>query len=558
MQIGVFTALLKKFIALISGFTVLMTCVLPNLNSADFFVDVTDERGTVGSIVNTLNVWNPYAFDENTQPDSENDVMSFVDYIELMTATGGNAETDPFVDPLDRTVLDDYDFSRIVASCRGVLNLGAKPFIILGNIPLKLSAEPLIGGFGVNVRPPQDYGEWYRFLRAYLAALTDEFGTDEVKTWRFGVFTEYENDDWFYAGDRDPELSLIEYCKIYDYSVKALTDALGDGVFVGAHSMTVTEGLWDERDFIRHCASGTNYATGEVGTHISYLTSSFYDATIYKKTSGKRPADCVRFLRNAAESYGLYGLEYGFDEGRILSGTAGSEASDLLPRAVGQTVQAAYDAKLYKELAECGASWFLAWGYTSGGAVNGYPSVSYHTASLFSRLAGKTAVGISTASRGVNGAEKNVFGAKDNKNNILYLSAYNYKPSKLYFSPSKMNFTVKDPSLTGKVVEISTYLINDDCNFFDEWEKDAQPYILNRSVSAWSPDSYVLDGNILPEELRERYENDLREKYKECAKLIYTCDYVQVGDTLSFSVTADANSAVFVEIVPKNRFVENR
>lgn len=551
MNSGTIWETVKKFLAAISGFTLLMTCILPRLNSVDFKLNADSEKGTVGNIVNTLNCWNPYCFDENTRPDPENDVMSFVDYIELMTATGGNAESDPFVDPLDRTTLDDYDFSRIVASCRGVLNLGAKPFLVLGNIPLKLSAEPVIGGFGYNVCPPEDYNEWYRFLCAYITALTDEFGRDEVKTWRFGVFTEYENDDWFYDGDRDPEASLVAYCKIYDYAVKALTDMLGDGVFVGAHSMTVTEGLWDERDFIRHCANGTNYATGETGTHISFLTSSFYDSTIYKPTSGMRPAECVSFLRNAAEEAGLYGLEYGFDEGRILGGRKGASDGQLLPRSVGQTVQAAYDAKLYKELAECGASWFSSWGYTAGGAVNGYPSVAYHTARLFSRTNGMSIIASSADAHGVTGAERDVLAVKDSRTGTVSMLAYNFKRSELYRSPSKMNFEISDSSFIGKNVEIRTYLINDDCNFFDEWEVDAKKYMLTGELMEWSPDSYILDGNILPEELREKYESELREKYKKCAKLGFSVDTVAVEETLSFSVTADANSAVFVEIIPK-------
>lgn len=62
---------------------------------------------------------------------------------------------------------------------------------------MKLSAEPLIGDFGYDVRPPQDYDEWYRFLRAYLGAFTDAFVADEVSSWRFGVFTEYENPDCY-------------------------------------------------------------------------------------------------------------------------------------------------------------------------------------------------------------------------------------------------------------------------------------------------------------------------------------------------------------------------
>ena len=541
----------KVFSLLISVVSVWLNSVVVGFNSADITVNADNIRGKVPDIVNTLNCWNPYSFNEQTAPDPENEVMSFVDYIELMSATGGNVENDPFVEPLNREVLDDYDFSRIVSSCRGILNLGAKPFLKLGNIPLKLSAEPLIGDFGYNVRPPQDYDEWYRFLRAYLGALTDAFGVDEVSSWRFGVFTEYENPEWFYAGDKDPEQSLAEFCKIYDYSVKALTDALGDDVFVGAHSMTVTEGLWDERGFIRHCAYGTNYATGETGTHISYLTSSFYDSGIYKQTSGKRPADCVRFLRNAAESYGLYGLQYGFDEGRILFGAAGSESEALSTRAVGDTVQAAYDAKLYKELSDCGASWFSSWGYTTGGSVYGFGSVAYHTAQLFSRLSGCEAAEVTAKSSGVFGSEKNAYAAKNPETGAIYISGYNCKLSKAYKLSGRLNFEIRDKALSGKTVEVRTYLINDDCNFFDEWREDAYMYIANGTATSWSPDCYTLDGNILPEKLRERYETELRDKYKTLAELTPRVQVTEFGEVLNLSVDADANSAVFIEILPR-------
>lgn len=540
----------RKFTAFIVGILTFVTSVFPSVNGVKFTVDTQSELYEVNPIVNTINCWNPYSFDENTMPDSENSVMDFVDYIELMRATGGNEKDDPFIDPLDRTVLDDYDFSRIVASCRGVLNLGAKPFLKLGNVPLKLSSDPVIGNMDSNVRPPEDYDEWYRFLTAYLGALIDEFGLDEVRSWRFGVFTEYENDEWFYVGDRDPEASFIEYCKIYDYSVKALTDMLGDDVYVGAHSMTVTEGLWDERDFIKHCAFGVNYATGEIGTHISYLTSSFYDSTIVKSTSGLRPAECIELLRSAAEDAGLYGLDYGFDEGRILYGSKGTDETALLPRAVGWNIQSAYDAKLYNELSECGASWFSSWGYTSGGSVFGYPSIAYHTAEQFSKMAGCTAVAASADAKHTVKKDKDIIAAKDSESETLYIMAYNYKQSLNYFMPSRMNFSINASEYSGKTVEIKTYYINSDCNFFDEWREDAKSYIKKGSAMSWSPDSYVLDGNITDGDLLEKYNDTLRDKYKSLSILTPESQLVECDGTLSFACTADPNTVVFVEITP--------
>jgi hypothetical protein len=326
----------EKILSFIMSIITVVSGFVSGINKTSVTIDANNLGDEVPAIVNTLNVWNPYAFNENTQPDSENDVMSFVDYIELMTATGGNEENDPFINPLNNTTLDDYDFSRIIASCQGVLNLGAKPSLILGNVPLKLSENPVIGGFGYNVCPPKDYNEWYNFICAYLSALVKKFGVDEVKTWHFGVLTEYENEDWF-SSDGDPQKTFISYCQLYDYTVKALIDILGKDVYVGAHSMTVTEGLWDERDFIKHCAVGKNYATGETGTRICYLSSSFYDTEIYEKTNGKRPAECINFLRSAAEENGLDNLDYGFDEGRILSGESGADDNSLTCRAVGDS-----------------------------------------------------------------------------------------------------------------------------------------------------------------------------------------------------------------------------
>ena len=103
--------------------------------------------------------------------------------------------------------------------------------------------------------------------------------------------TEYENEDWFKANDDEDEVARAAatadaYCKLYDYTVQALIDSIGEEVFVGAHSMTVTEGLWNENIFIKHCAYGKNAKTGKTGTRLCYLSASFYDSTPEHPTKG--------------------------------------------------------------------------------------------------------------------------------------------------------------------------------------------------------------------------------------------------------------------------------
>ena len=162
---------------------------------------------------------------------------------------------------------------------------------------LKFTKEYKTAAFGVNVCAPEDYEAYYRYIKAIVQALADTFGEKEVKRWHWGVFTEYENADWFIGTDGTPENAADEFCKLYDWTVQAVIDVLGEDIYIGAHSMTVTEGLWDEEIFIRHVATGKNHCTGKIGTRISYLSTSFYDVEPGIPTSGKQLAECINYVR---------------------------------------------------------------------------------------------------------------------------------------------------------------------------------------------------------------------------------------------------------------------
>ncbi|MBQ8015689.1 MAG: hypothetical protein IJ264_05845, partial [Clostridia bacterium] len=310
------------------------------VNNYKFIVDASETGEVLANPASNVNIWsidgNPFV---GQRINEENNIFEFVDYVQFMQCTGGNEQRDLFVDPLDRTVLDDYDFSVLIDNCRGVVELGAKPLLKLGSVPLKYSAKANTDAeFSTNIYPPDDYNVYYEYIAAIAQALVDEFGKEEVLSWRFGVMTEYENASWFMANSGDPDESAAEFCKLYDYTVAALTDVIGNDVFVGAHSMTVTEGLWDEAYFIRHCANGVNYKTGEKGTRICYLSASFYDSCPGIYTKGKTLPETIAYLRKTAESVGLNNLIYGIDEGRILFGnTSGNSGNELLTRTCGFT-----------------------------------------------------------------------------------------------------------------------------------------------------------------------------------------------------------------------------
>ncbi len=526
-------------------------------NKYTFTVDASEEGAELHNVVNNVNIWsiegNPFKDAKRSQ---ENDIFEFVEYVQFMQCTGGTETRDLFKDPNNKDVLDDYDFTLLIDNCRGVVNLGAKPMLKLGNVPLKFSKNATTEvGFGMNPYPPDDYDVYYNYIYAMGEALVKEFGAKEVLTWRFGVMTEYENSDWFFAGDdeADPAKSAEAYCKLYDYSVAALQDSIGENVFVGAHSMTVTEGLWDEAEFIKHCGEGTNYKTGEKGTRVCYLATSFYDSTPGDYTDGKTLPESVEYLRETAESVGLNDLIYGVDEGRILEGnSSGTTGSELLTRTCGYTYQAAYDARLIAQMFNNDIAYFSAWSYLSNGFFQGNPTVSYHVANNAAKWGGNKLLKTEKTKSGVIfGSDIDAVSAYDKDENTLRIMAYNFKNDVDYNKSVEMTFEVNAPQFDGKKVKVTAYVINDDCNYFDEWVEDRKTYNITDDCFSWSPDDPQIDSTVTlaDEKAREIYFNELYPKYTECSKLEPVESEAEIIEgKITLNITLDPHAVVFYEI----------
>ena len=551
---------IKQFFAallatVIGFFNNIGTTVTDWVNNYEFTVDASQTGEVLSNPASNVNIWsidgNPFV---DKKINEENNIFEFVDYVQFMQCTGGNADRDLFVDPYDKTVLDDYDFTVLVDNCRGVLELGAKPMLKLGSVPLKYSAKADPNAyFGTNIYPPDDYNVYYNYIAAIAQTLVDEFGRNEVLTWRFGVMTEYENSAWFMANSETPEDSATEYCKLYDYTVAALIDVIDEDVFVGAHSMTVTEGIWDEKIFIEHCAKGVNYKTGKVGTRLCYLSASFYDSEPGEYTSGKTLPETIEYLRSSAENAGLKNLIFGIDEGRVLCGTEGGKDSDeLLNRTCGYTYQAAYDARLYKQMFENGINYFSAWGYLSNGFFEGNPTVSYHVAKNAAKFEGAKLVKTTADKKGmIINAEVGAVSGYNDETDTLHIMAYNFKNKVNYKSSADTKLTVKLPQFDGKQVKITSYVINDDCNYFDEWVEDRKTYGIGNDCFAWSPDDPSLDNptTLADPRAREIYFSELYDKYTECSKLEPAEQTAEVvNGELVIETNLDPHAVVFYEI----------
>ncbi len=518
-----------------------------------------DKTGdTVPNIVDNVNLWAMGESFYDPKITSDCNVFEFVEYVQLMQCTGGTEDRDLFIDPLDTSTMTDYDFEPLIKNCAGILKLGAKPHLKLGGVPLKFTKDYEMGGFGMNPYPPDDYNVYYDYINAIAKALVKEFGLEEVKSWRFGVMTEYENKEWFKAKiktDNEEELakaSAEEYCKLYDYTVKALTDVLGDDICVGAHSMTVTEGLWDEEIFIKHVAEGENYATGETGTPIKFLSASFYDNCPGEYTGGKTLPETIGYLKNLAEKYGLNDLFYGIDEGRLLNGnSSGTVGRELVQRVTGYTWQASYDARLFKQGIDNGLNYFSSWGFLSNGLMDGYPTVSYHVADNLSKFSGSKILETTQESSLALDVEADCLAVWNEETQTLRVMVYNFKNDVDFNNELEVNLTLNVSQFDGKAVKITKSLINDDCNYFDEWQEDRKTYNITDDKFCWSPDDPSLDNptTLADEDTISFYRENLRDKYIECSKLTpaETTETVKDG-ILTINETIEAGNVVFYEI----------
>ncbi|MBQ3658871.1 MAG: hypothetical protein II963_01790 [Bacteroidales bacterium] len=522
-----------------------------NIYGNKIIIDATQRGDVLPNIADNVNVWDMGKLYYHPQKNEEADVFEFVRYVQFMQCTGGNTERDLFRRPTDRSVLDDYNFEPLITNCRGVLKMGAKPHLKLGSVPLKLTTNPVTGTFGTNIYPPDDYNQYYTYIKAVIQALVDEFGVEEVRTWRFGCMTEYENFDWFKAKSGLGSDSFEAYCKLYDYTVQALVDVLGPNVFVGAHSMTCTEGGWDEAKFIEHCASGSNYANGGKGTPIKFLASSFYDVCPGTFASGHDLPGSIKVLKDAASKAGLSGVIFGVDEGRILSGLrSGKSSKDLYNRTTGYTWQAAYDARLYKQGIDNGLDYFSTWNFLTGGNISGYPIISYHVARNIAKFEGMYKVKTDVGIEALDDSEVDCLAATDGA--TVRVMVYNFKNKINYARRFNYGMQIKLP-FDAKKVQITRYLVNDDCNFFDDWLADWEELGITTSDFSWSPDDPLLDMTVtLSNSAAIRQYKTKRDKYIECSRLTPVTEEADVvaGVLTLGAEKIEASNVLFLEIKP--------
>ena len=135
--------------------------------------------------------------------------------------------------------------------------------------------------------------------------------------------------------------------------------------------------------------------------------------------------------------------------------------------------------------------------------------------------------------------------------NTLRIMAYNFKNDLNYSKAADLTLSVDASVFNSDKVSVTVYTVDDNCNYFDEWQQDRVTYNIGDDCFGWSPDDPQIGSTVTLKDsaARELYITELYDKYEKCAQLIpvtYTADVVD--GKIVLDTTLAPNAVVFFEV----------
>jgi len=151
---------------------------------------------------------------------------------------------------------------------------GIKPYVQLGFMPEALSTHPqnyphhpqvdqkADAGAG-QAYPPKDYVKWGNLAYEWTKHCVEKYGKVEVEKWYWEVWN--EPNIMYWHGTHE------DYFKLYDYAIAGVRRALPTARVGGPETAGGPGGKF-LHEFLQHCAHGTNYVTGKIGSPLDFIS----------------------------------------------------------------------------------------------------------------------------------------------------------------------------------------------------------------------------------------------------------------------------------------------
>ena len=180
--------------------------------------------------------------------------------------------TNAYTEDEDGTPIYNWTFTDSIFDA--YIENGVRPYVEIGFMPEAMSTNPypyrhywnpdlpykeIFTGWAY---PPKDYKKWEELIYQWTLHCVDRYGKEEVEEWYWQTWNEANIAYW--------QGSDEEFYKLHDFAIngvlRALPSARVGGPDVAGHGGEFT------RKFIEHCLDGINYATGETGTPLQFIS----------------------------------------------------------------------------------------------------------------------------------------------------------------------------------------------------------------------------------------------------------------------------------------------
>jgi xylan 1,4-beta-xylosidase len=154
------------------------------------------------------------------------------------------------------------------------LERGVRPYVQIGFMPKELSTKPepyqhqwtpraryeqIYTGWAY---PPRDYDKWRELAYQWAKHCVEKYGRAEVESWYWQTWNEANIGYW--------RGTPAEFRKLHEYAIDGVRRALPTAK-VGGPDTAGSGGRFTE-EFLEHCLRGTNYATGQIGTPLDFIS----------------------------------------------------------------------------------------------------------------------------------------------------------------------------------------------------------------------------------------------------------------------------------------------
>jgi len=199
-----------------------------------------------------------------------------------------------------------YNWQYVDALYDQILAAGLRPFVELSFMPAALaSGSKTTFWWRGNVTPPKSLDRWAAFMHAFAEHLTERYGADEVRHWRFEVWNE-PNLPIFWTGTQ------ADYFQLYERTVRAIK-AVNSGYLVGGPA---TAGCGWINETIDFCASN-HVPLDFISTHSYNVAGAVDEFGTHGEALGTNlqgVADDVIHVRNLIRQSVMTNLELDFTE----------------------------------------------------------------------------------------------------------------------------------------------------------------------------------------------------------------------------------------------------